>query len=1049
MRLLCAIFRTGRLNMKITESMIKKSCSSTIYKRGLEYFKEGRVHLRKREENLITAVVDGEELYNVRVKLSENSVEDYFCTCPYFETMDSVCKHIVAALKQRQKEIDEGADYVDENDKIAKTLCGEFASKKYSKEPIYASFTLHINKAPHGGAAYSMSMEVNGNKLRGIENFLESYLKKQEFKFDRYSSYNPLTAEFPAPQDAIIKILAETYESRSADAQMYMKAAYQTSFGSLAAKRIFPLLNHTDFSVVFDGMSIGAARIIEDNPDIIIDVDAYGGEIDMSVSDRGFALTRDGEWFLYENAIYHTKSEWREYFMPIYNALATEERTHISFKGDNTILFAAHVLPNIRNKHGVIAQGIDEVIVDTKPNFEIYFDYSRGGITAVIKANYGSISLRLPDEGSGGGKIVVRDFESEKDIMSSFGSFSLLDGVYSLYGDREIYMFLSDELPVLRDKAKLYCSDRFAGLKITDKIDIVASVKYTVEVDLLETDFETGLSYEQISGILNAVKLKKRFYRLPSGSFVDLEHSSQKDIFNLLDQLDFSYEDIKNGGKAISKYHALYLNAVGSVKKDKSFIKYINDIKNKEPVIPESLDNVLRDYQKDGMTWLTQLSYLGFGGILADDMGLGKTLQVIAYIHGIKPDKPVLIVAPSALTYNWQSEINKFTPDASSIIIDGSKAEREGLIKSVYDYEFVITSYPLLRRDIALYQEIEFAYCFIDEAQHIKNPKTMNAHSVKKINAEHKFALTGTPIENSLTELWSIFDFIMPGYLYSSREFRNRYETPLVKDGDSMTANSFRARIKPFMLRRMKTDVLNELPEKIENTMYAELTNEQRDMYSAYLALAKDKTVQLLGEGGQGKMRILTLLMRLRQICCHPTLFDESYDKESGKLNLLLELVTNAVDSGHRILVFSQFTSMLSIIREKLKESGISAFYIDGQTPSYERAELSARFNGGEREVFLISLKAGGVGLNLTGADTVIHYDPWWNPAVTEQASDRAYRIGQTKAVQVIRLAAKGTIEEKILKLQENKKNLADDIVRVNTDTFKNLSNEEILSLFS
>ena len=325
----------------------------------------------------------------------------------------------------------------------------------------------------------------------------------------------------------------------------------------------------------------------------------------------------------------------------------------------------------------------------------------------------------------------------------------------------------------------------------------------------------------------------------------------------------------------------------------------------------------------------------------------------------------------------------------------------------------------------------------------------MNARSVKKINAEHKFALTGTPIENSLLELWSIFDFVMPGYLYSSHEFRNRYEMPLVKDGDKTTADSFRARIKPFMLRRMKNDVLNELPEKIENTMYAELTGEQKKMYTSYLALAKNQTLALLGEGGQGKMRILTLLMRLRQICCHPTLFDENYDKDSGKLDLLMELVTNAVESGHRILVFSQFTSMLSIIRESLKNVGIDSFYLDGKTPSYERAELSDRFNGGENNVFLISLKAGGVGLNLTGADTVIHYDPWWNPAVMEQASDRAYRIGQTKAVQVIRLAAKGTIEEKILKLQENKKNLADDIVRVNTDTFKSLSNEEILSLFS
>lgn len=1035
--------------MEITEVMIKKSCSSTIYKRGLEYFKEGRVHLRKREENLITAVVDGEELYNVQVRLANDGVEDCFCTCPYFETMNSVCKHIVSTLKQRQKELEEGADYIDENDKIAKILCGDFAARNYSREQIYAKFTMYINRLAPDGASYGMSIEVGGNRLHGIENFLESYMNGKEFKFDRYSSYNPSVTEFPKYQDDIIRILAETYENRIADAQMYMKAAYQTSFGSMAAKRIFPLLKFVDFNVVFDGMNMGNVRIAEDNPDIIIDVDAFDGEINMSVSDRGFALTRDGEWFLYENIIYHTDEEWRGYFMPIYNALATEGRTQISFKGDNTISFATHVLPEIKNRRGVIAHGIDEVIVDAKPEFEIFFDASKGGISAVIRANYGNMAVRLPADNKNAGKIVVRDYEKENDILAYFSQFTLNDEKFSLYSDREIYMFISDAIPELKEKATLHYSDRFAGLKITDRIDIHASVRYSDRVDLLEADFETKLSHEQISGILNAVKLKKRFYRLSNGSFIDIEHSEQKDIFNLLDQLDFSYEDIRGGGKEISKYHALYLNSLDTVKKDETFVRYIEDIINSEAKIPNELEKVLRSYQRDGVLWLTQLSNLGFGGILADDMGLGKTLQVIAYIHGIRPQKPVLIVAPSALTYNWQREINKFTPDASSLVIDGPRDAREELIKTIGDYEFIITSYPILRRDIAMYKEIEFAYCFIDEAQHIKNPKTMNARSVKKINAEHRFALTGTPIENSLIELWSIFDFIMPGYLYTSHEFRNRYEAPLVKDGDLMTANSFRMRIKPFMMRRMKADVLSELPEKIENTMYAELTAEQEKMYMAYLSLAKDETARLLDGGGQGRMRILTLLMRLRQICCHPTLFDENYDKDSGKLNLLMELVKNAVDAGHRILVFSQFTSMLAIIRQRLEETEISSFYLDGQTPSYERAELSQRFNSGENDVFLISLKAGGVGLNLTGADTVIHYDPWWNPAVMDQASDRAYRIGQTRAVQIIRLAARGTIEEKILKLQENKRSLAGDIVRVNTDTFKNLSNEEILSLFS
>lgn len=1035
--------------MQITENMIRKICSSTMYKRGLDYFKEGRVHLRKREENLITAVADGDELYNVNIKLDGDKITECFCTCPYFETMNAACKHIVAALLQRQKELEAGEDFVDENDKLALQLCGDFVARKREKKQLHAKFILYISKLPASKTGYGLSMIVEGIEVHGIENFLEKYLSGEEFKFDRYTKYNPQENEFPKAQDEIIKILAEMYESRNAGAQMYMKAAYRTEFGSMAAKRIFPRLSAVDYSVIFDGMNLGKVRITEENPDIIIDIDAADNEIDMSVSDRGFALTHDGEWFLHENIIYHTDEEWRGYFMPIYHALATEGRTQLSFKGDNSILFATHVLPDIRDKHGVIARGIDDLVITEKPLFEIYFDTLGNGITATVLAMYGNLAIKLPSDNHMDGKIVVRDFKGENDIMSSFTPFANDNGTLTLYSDRDIYLFLSDEIPRLEKKARLFFSDRFKNLTITDDIKIQASVSYMSHIDLLEAGFESDLSYEQISGILNAVKLKRSFYRLSNGSFIDLEHSRQKDTLDLLNQLDFTFEDLRYGTKTIPKYHALYLNSLDSVKKNKSFVSFIDEIKNVKGTVPKELEDVIRGYQRDGVEWLAQLSYLGFGGILADDMGLGKTLQVIAYIHGKKPDKPTLIIAPSALLYNWQSEINKFTPDATSLIIDGAKEERAKLLKTIDKYEFIITSYPILRRDIAQYEEKEFSYCFIDEAQHIKNARTMNARSVKRINAEHKFALTGTPIENSLMELWSIFDFIMPGYLYSSHEFRTRYEMPLVKDGDKMTANSFRARIKPFMLRRMKQDVLWELPEKIENTIYAELTKEQKDMYSAYLAVAREQTKELLSEGGQGRMKILSLIMRLRQICCHPVLFDDNYKKESGKLNLLMELIDNAREGGHRILVFSQFTSMLDIVRKDLDEAGVEYFYLDGHTPSKERAELSRRFNGGEGEVFLISLKAGGVGLNLTGADMVIHYDPWWNPAVMDQASDRAYRIGQTKAVQVIRLASKGTIEEKIIDLQESKRHLADDIVRVNTETFSSLTDNEILALFN
>ncbi|MGN1116509.1 MAG: SNF2-related protein, partial [Candidatus Ornithomonoglobus sp.] len=584
-------------------------------------------------------------------------------------------------------------------------------------------------------------------------------------------------------------------------------------------------------------------------------------------------------------------------------------------------------------------------------------------------------------------------------------------------------------------------------MRIRDDVNLSIRMSYKNDIDFLEISFDTDLTPDEMRGILNAMSMGHSFYRNSAGGFIGLKHNKKTELLRLLSRLDFTYEDINSGTKKLPKYHMLYLEAAEGVKKDASVEKYLDGIRSINERIPADLENVLRGYQKEGVKWFTQLSAMGMGGILADDMGLGKTLQVIAYIHGIKPDKPVLIVAPSTLTYNWQREIERFTPDARSIIISGPKEKREELIKTVGEYEFVITSYPLLRRDIAYYKNIEFSYCFIDEAQYIKNAKTMNAVSVKRIRARHKFALTGTPIENSLMELWSIFDFVMPGYLKSSREFRERFEIPAIREGDIAVSDTLRSLIRPFVLRRMKNDVLNELPEKIETTMLADLNREQKALYTEFLNEAKGQAEGILRENGN-RLVLLTLLLRLRQICCHPALFDSAYEGKSGKLDLLLELLRNGVESGHRILLFSQFRSMLDIIAESLDENKLDYFYINGSTPTDERTQMAEDFNNGEKTIFLVSLKAGGTGLNLVGADMVIHYDPWWNPAVTDQATDRAYRIGQTRAVHVIKLAAKGTIEEKILQLQERKRLLADDIIRVNTDTLASLTNEEVMSLF-
>ncbi|MBQ7574432.1 MAG: DEAD/DEAH box helicase [Clostridia bacterium] len=1036
--------------MNITDKLISAACSPTIYKRGTEYFKEGRVHLRKREENRITAVVDDENIFSVEVEFDKDGVKNSFCTCPYYQTMKTPCKHIVAALCQRQAEILEGGNYADENDKIASNLCNSFATGEFPKERLNIRFILYINKLVGNVVEYGMSFEVDGveGQLDGIENFLECYSKGKTFKLGKTLTYTPGVTEFGKAQSKIISILAESYLNRIASTSVYTKAIYRTSFSSNTAQRIFGYLRQCDFTVVLDGMRIPDIMVVDDNPDILIDISATDEDILLAVSDRGLALCDSGEWFMYENTIYHTDDLWRSYFMPIYHALSEDNRMQITFKGNNRLLFAKHVLPKLDGMRGVVMQGLDELIVDTEPQFTIYFDAVKKNISAVIIVKYGSVSIRLPDNTDDEKKVILRDYDKENKILNHFKAFSLSKSTFTLDFDRDIYYFIKNRLGILSEYALIKTSDSFMRLMNTEDITISSGVNYNKTLNLLEADFESNLSANEIYGILEAIRLKNPFYRFADGRFLDFQSDSKAGVFSVLSYLDFSEEDIKNGKKEIDKYYTLYLNSEKSIIRGEGFKEYIEKIQSQKPKIPKGLENVLRDYQKTGLTWLKQLSEFGFGGILADDMGLGKTLQVLAYIHGEKPKTPTLIVAPSSLLYNWLSEINRFVPDAKSIIIDGPKDNRTHLLEDISGYEFVITSYPLLRRDIALYGKYEFEYFFIDEAQNIKNPRTMSANAVKRINARRRFALTGTPIENSLSELWSIFDFIMPGYLKSIYEFRDRFEIPISRDGDSVASTELRAKIKPFIMRRMKSEVLGELPEKIENTIFADLTEHQKDMYSAFLEVAKDETLSLLYEGGQSRMRILTLLMRLRQICCHPRLFDENYRYKSGKLELLMDLVGAGVGGGHRILVFSQFTSMLEIIAEELKKEGITYYYLDGKTKPDERAKMAEEFNDGQREVFLISLKAGGMGLNLVGADMVIHYDPWWNPAVTEQASDRAYRIGQKRAVQVIRLAAKGTIEEKILDLQNNKRNLADDIITANNKTLKSLSNEEIMSLF-
>jgi SNF2 family DNA or RNA helicase len=454
--------------------------------------------------------------------------------------------------------------------------------------------------------------------------------------------------------------------------------------------------------------------------------------------------------------------------------------------------------------------------------------------------------------------------------------------------------------------------------------------------------------------------------------------------------------------------------------------------------VPVSLESILRDYQKHGYRWMKTLAHYGFGGILADDMGLGKTLQSITFILSELPSirdrkQPVLIVCPSSLSYNWLNEIMKFAPEIQSVVVDGNQREREKIQREAMGLDVLITSYPLLRRDIQWYEKQPFHTIFFDEAQAFKNPITQTARSVKRLRSDYRFALTGTPVENSPEELWSIFHVVFPELFKGLREFSH------------LTKKKIARRVRPFLLRRMKADVASELPEKLESLEMAELLPDQKKLYAAYLAKLREDTLKHLDKETirKNRIKILAGLTRLRQICCHPGLFVDGYKEGSAKLEVLLRIVEESRLSGRRVLIFSQFTKMLELIGRNLTMMGLPFFYLDGQTPAQERVEICRRFNEGERDFFLISLKAGGTGLNLTGADTVILYDIWWNPAVEDQAADRAHRIGQKNVVQVIKLVTRGTIEEKISELQDKKRHLIEEIIHSSDDQKNSLLTEE------
>ena len=724
-------------------------------------------------------------------------------------------------------------------------------------------------------------------------------------------------------------------------------------------------------------------------------------------------------------------------------------------------VFCRDLLPCLSKEFDVVMEQFDpQAYLLDQPEFELYLDkLEHNTVAGKVMVVYKDKSYNLLDKSD---FATLRNAEEEIRIRHMIEYyFDAVDANKTIFLIRDqedrIYELLSGGLQRLSEFMTIYASDAFGSMKIHNSPKV--SVGLSLKSDLLELKIQSDeLPVDQLADLLSKYDRKKKYIRLKNGDFMNLSPGDGIEILaELKSDLEIADSKMAKGTVKIPKYRAMYLDSmmhdgkslhIEKNKEFKSVVRGMKTIEDSDYEVPDPLKKVMREYQKNGFCWMKTLHDYGFGGILADDMGLGKTLQVISLFVSEAKTQPFLVICPASLVYNWEREILRFAPELPVKIISGSIPEREKQIAEILPGQVVVTSYDLLKRDIQLYQEHTFSIQVIDEAQYIKNPSTQAARAVKKIQAGFKLALTGTPIENRLSELWSIFDYLMPGFLYHYKKFRNEIELPVVAGNDKEQLEHLQKMIRPFVLRRLKMDVLKDLPEKLEETICSKLEGEQLSLYDAHVQQMKrmleKKSDQ---EFKKERFEILAELTRLRQICCDPALVFENYKGESAKLSTCMELITAAVMGGHKILLFSQFTTMLDRLQEKLSDAGISYYTLTGSVGKEQRMHLVEQFNQDDTSVFCISLKAGGTGLNLTAADIVIHYDPWWNVAVQNQATDRAYRIGQKNVVTVYKLVTKGTIEEKIIEIQERKKNLANDVLGgegIDSGTF---TREEIMEL--
>ncbi|MGP6147047.1 DEAD/DEAH box helicase [Jeotgalibaca sp. A122] len=1011
------------------------------------------------------------------------------CSCEYYDTHITPCEHIIAVIYkynelatehntgQKQKKVEppknpyQAAEYM-------MTYMADFLDADTGfrgREKLKFEYQFAIQSLDDDEEC-SVRIKVGTDKLyqmKDIEQTAQNLLGDYPQAFGKHFEYDPAEHYIDSRDRNMLHLLMNLKDYR------YQSRNYYNFSAGNKSEIIIPNVMIKEVLKKILEMKYHVVKIHHRDPEYLVIKDPVVFDEGETLLPLQFEISEDPEqdgvyqfqsdalfdqdlqvfpyqkMMIYENDIFFLSEEDNRLFRILANATGNDRTQTVKIPKTMMREFMTSSLPTVQKRFPLkISQKVQEEFQRKPLKAKLYLDMLEGKLWIDLKFFYGEESYRpmIYNDHNALPETVLNDLQAEGKILNVIYDFEFEftyeEDQLTLSDPDDIFRFIYDALPELGPLMEVYTTSSVEHLIYTAPTSPRLVIDMNEKSNLLQVTFDIeGINETELRKIMKDLAANKRYRRLSNGKLVNLQDKVFQQYQDTLDKLDISPSKVKSEMEMpLHRIFALddeMLKLADLKKPVKEFLKRLDSLEEKNYPFPEALSAKLRPYQEEGYQWLKTLDEYGFGGVLADDMGLGKTIQALTYIASTieKENEPILVICPSSVLFNWQKEAKQFIPGIEPVLITGTKEEREALIKKAKQDQtkLWITSYPVLLRDAEYYQDIHFRSVILDEAQIVKNNIAKTTKAVRQIKANTKFALSGTPLENQLGELYSIFSIVVPGLFPTQKGF---------KDLDIAQINR---KIRPFVLRRLKKDVLTELPDKVESIEYIDLAESQKSLYLSQLRLVRNETSELLDAGtvDENRIKILAGLTRLRQICCDPRLVNPDYEGESAKLTRLMEYLDNARENGKRVVLFSQFTQMLQLIQKRLAEQNRDYFYLDGRTANIDRLKLTTRFNEGEKDLFLISLRAGGTGLNLTGGDTVILYDSWWNPAVESQATDRVHRFGQTKKVQVIRMICAGTIEERINELQGKKRELIDQVITEGKQSFSSLTKDEIMTILA